>query len=40
VPMIARAFAEVTSIPLTVPLLIAAFVLLLRRIPTARSAAE
>jgi alpha-1,2-mannosyltransferase len=40
VPLIARTFAEVTSIPLTVPLLIAAFVLLLRRIPAARSAAE
>ena len=30
-PLIARTFAEATSIPLTVPLLLAAFVLLLRR---------
>jgi hypothetical protein len=31
VPLIARVFAEATSIPLTAPLLIAAFVLLLQR---------
>jgi len=38
VPLIARSFAEATLIPLTAPLLLAAFVLLLRRVAEVTSA--